>query len=75
MLDTQPVPGVEAVVVNPRVVIRTDVRVPIKIRGVSGPRTMVQRPLLLRPEAEAAALEDGHVYTDPRRWRYRTPHS
>ena len=74
--DTPLVPGVEAVMVLPRIVIRADVRVPIKIRGRSGPRTTVRRPLL-RPEAVAAAREEGQERATerPRRWPYRTRHS
>ena len=74
--DTPTVLGVEVVVVIPRVVIRTDARVPIKTRGMSGPRTMVRRPLL-RPEAEAAAQEYGQESATERqrKWRCQTPHS
>ena len=74
--DTPTVPGVEVVVVIPRVVIRTDARVPIKTRGMSGPRTTVRRSLQ-RPEAEAAAREEGQesATVRPRRWLYPTRHS
>ena len=73
--DTPTVLGVEVVVVIPRVVIRTDARVPIKTRGMSGPRTMVRRPLL-RPEAEAAAQEYGPRSATERQrtWLYQTRH-
>ena len=73
--DTPTVLGVEVVVVIPRVVIRTDARVPIKTRGMSGPRTTVRRPLL-RPEAEAAAQEYGQESATERRriWLYQTRH-